>query len=345
MAWSVQRRNLGWSFTGAALACVLLFLPPARAQQAPSGLLIGQVEVSGGAFPETRLFVELQVRGATLKSTYTDGEGRFSFTELLPNAYRIVINVPRYVPVNQLVVIRPDIFSTRTLVILEPLPTHQVEAPPPAGASGANPHLVSAEDFRRKYDKEAVQEFDAGVKDDEHGKPQNAIKHYRKAVEIAPEFYQAHNNLGSALLHENKLPAAESEFRQAIELNQADGNAYFNLGNVLYLTQRFEEAVTTLQEGLKREPQSALGQFLFGSALSRQGRLEEAEGALLRAMELDPQKPEVRLQLVNVYLMEQRKDDAIDQLRTFAKLFPRDPLLPQARAVLQKLEASTDTTP
>ena len=93
-------------------------------------------------------------------------------------------------------------------------------------------------------------------------KKDEAIAHYRKAIEIAPDFHPARNNLGTLYLGKSDFKAAEEQFREAVRLDQNEAQAYFNLSNVLMLTGRFTEAETTLAQGLQRRPDSAFGYFL-----------------------------------------------------------------------------------
>jgi len=135
---------------------------------------------------------------------------------------------------------------------------------------------------------------------------------------------------------------AEEEFSQVIKDHQSDAAAYFNLGNVFYITKRYDEAARTIQEGLKRDPTSALGNFLMGAVSVRQGQFDAAERYLRRAIELDGTMSRAHLELVNLYLQQQKKKEAVEELKGFVKLFPADPLLPQVRATLAKLEPNPD---
>ena len=55
-------------------------------------------------------------------------------------------------------------------------------------------------------------------------------------------------------------------------------------------------------------------------------------------MEIDPAMSRVRLELVNLYLVEKRKTDAVAELRDFIKTFPEDPMAAKAKQVLEKLQ-------
>src|SRR5262249_12862315 len=144
------------------------------------------------------------------------------------------------------------------------------------------------QEYRRHFPKKALKEFDKGVEADERGKRDDALRHYERAIDIAPSFYPAHNNIGSNLLSKSDFPEAERHFKEAIKLNQSDPEAHLNLAN-LYLTQKhYELALQSVQEGIRRDPNSAFGQFLLGAIHERLGRFVEAERALRAALALSP---------------------------------------------------------
>ena len=60
------------------------------------------------------------------------------------------------------------------------------------------------------------------------------------------------------------------------------------------------------------------------------------------ALQLDPTMSRVYLQMVNLYLQQQRNKDAAAELRTFLKLFPNDEFASKAKAVLERLEVKAE---
>ena len=308
-----------------------------------SGVIIGQVRLPGGALLPQRVLVTLQLRGAPTNSTFTDNEGRFSFSQLMPAVYHVVVKEEGYYPASQRARVDPDV-STTTLVriILRRRERGRPEQPP-TPAVGGNPHLVDVADYAKQFPRQAVKEFEAGVKANQLGKANQAMKHYQKSVELAPDFYPAHNNLGTIYVTQGNFEAAEGEFAQVIELNHNDAQAYFNLGNVFCLTQRYSDAERTLREGLKREPGSAFGNYLLGSAHARLGKLDQAERSLRAALELDPEMSSIRLELANLYLQQGRTTEAIAELKIFAKESPTHPMRPKVEELLEKLESSNPT--
>ena len=326
----------------AVLLPFLLFLAAAAGQAQDTANLMGRVRTIEGTPPTDRVLVTLETRGLIINTSYTDNEGQFVFYNLIANPYHVSLNVEGYQPVRQTVTVNPaisNIFQIR--IVLSPMirPPAAEANRPPSTSFGGNPHLVSPADYTKKFPREAVKEFEAGVKADQQGKSEKAIQHYRRALELAPDYYPARNNLGSKFLSSGDFAAAEAEFAQVIRMNPNDPYAYFNLGNVFYLTKRFAEAARTLEEGLKKDPASAFGHFLMGSVALRTGDLASAELHLRRAREFDPAMANVRLELANLYLRGGKNAEAVNELKSFIVQFPKDPMLPRVKELLKKLES------
>lgn len=322
---------------------LLLAANPSLWAQALVGTVIGRIRVARGDFPTRPLLVELQLRGATVDSVYADDQGRFAFHGLSSNPYRVIIRDDAYYPVDEQANLDIAI-SAQVMVQVTLIPREDKNKDPvPDRVNGSNPFLVDPKEYNRHFPKNAVKEFKKGTEADQQGKRDEAIRHYQAALTLAPDYYPAHNNLGSDYLSKADFKAAQNQFEEAIRLNQNDAQAYFNLGNVLILCQRYQEAEHALQEGIKRRPDSAFGQFLFGALYSRTGRAAEAERSLHEALQLDPMMSQAHLQLVNLYLQEKRTRDAIRELKAYLRAFPDAPFGPKARETLKKLQSSGST--
>ncbi len=66
---------------------------------------------------------------------------------------------------------------------------------------------------------------------------------YRKAIEIKPDFAEAHSNLGNILIDIGNLKDAEFSYRKAIEIRPDFGDSHFNLGVILHELNRPGEAL------------------------------------------------------------------------------------------------------
>src|SRR5258706_12591523 len=83
------------------------------------GRIIGQARTVRGDFPPRQLLIELRLRGGVVESVYTDNEGRFGFSNLHANGYRVVVNDDDYYPVEERADVNPDVMPyTRGLITL-----------------------------------------------------------------------------------------------------------------------------------------------------------------------------------------------------------------------------------
>jgi Flp pilus assembly protein TadD len=329
------RKRHSWIFL------VLALLPPVTllGQVQIPGRIMGQVRDPRGDFPPHQLLVELRLHGGTVESVYTDNGGRFGFSNLQANGYRIFINDEDYYPVDERADVDPDVMPyTRVLITLRSRETAQNNDPAVTRASGSNPYLLDPADYNKRFPKKALKEYERGVGAERKGNHDEAIAHYQSALKIAPEYYPAHNNLGSLYLSKADFTSAEEQFQEAVRLGRNDAQAYFNLGNLFLLKGRYRESEGALSSGLQRQPDSAFGHYLQGSLYGRTGKLPEAEKGLRNALQLDPTMWQAHLQLVSVYLQQQRRQRAIDELQVFLKAFPSVSAAPKAKDLLQKLQ-------
>jgi tetratricopeptide (TPR) repeat protein len=307
---------------------------------------MGHIHVARGEAPPQRVLVTLEVRGGPMDSVYTDSQGTFGFHSLSPNPYYVTVNDEHYQPVRMAAVIMPTSLNPVTfldITLVPQEPQKETGGLPPKSA-GANPDLMDVREYTAKFPKAARKEFEKGLEADSAQKRDDAIRHYQKAIQAAPDFYYAHNNLGTDYLARSDFAAARKEFERVVELNQSDATAYFNLSNVCLLMNQVPDAQRFLDEGFRRQPDSALGQFLLGSLNLKMGKPREAERALRQAVQLNPVMVQPRLQLVNLYLQQGRKQDAVTELHAFVSAFPENPFNKQAQQLLQRLEDPAKTS-
>jgi tetratricopeptide (TPR) repeat protein len=317
---------------------------PLCAQQNQLGKIIGTARVVKADFPVHPVLISLEMRGSPIGNAYCDDQGRFGFYNLVPNEYRVLVNDDAYEPFSETVEVNPANSPVNFVQIaLSPRPNAKKD-PLPGRMGGSNPYLIDPAEYYRQFPKKTVKEFEKGIEADHKGRSDDAIQHYEKALSYSPNFYPAHNNLGSIYLGRQDFEAAQAQFEAALKANQNDVEAYFNLANVLLMTKRYSEAEHQINEGLQRRPDSAFGHFLQGLLYSRLGKLDLAEKGLRSALQLDPKMAQVYLQLVNLYLQQKRTPEAISELEAYLKAFPDSPLSGKARETLKRLQGNNGAT-
>jgi tetratricopeptide (TPR) repeat protein len=128
----------------------------------------------------------------------------------------------------------------------------------------------------------------------ERGQLDEAIVHYRTALEIEPGFASAHNNLGLALAGSGQVDEAIAEYRKVLQINANDPQAHNNLALALAGRGETDEAIAHYEKSLEINPDSPMTHNNLGDALTGRGRLDAAIGHYQKALELKPDFVEAR---------------------------------------------------
>ncbi len=120
------------------------------------------------------------------------------------------------------------------------------------------------------------------------GKLKEAELSTRKAIEIKPDFVDAHYNLGIILSNLGKLKVAALYQRKAIELNPNFAEAHYNLGNILIDLGDFQEAELSTRKAIELKPDYAEAHSNLGNLLRDIGKLKEAELMMCHAIKINP---------------------------------------------------------
>jgi tetratricopeptide (TPR) repeat protein len=124
-----------------------------------------------------------------------------------------------------------------------------------------------------------------------------AQQHFQAALDIAPEFADAHYNFGNLLTAERNFAAAETHFRTALRINPDHRLAAANLGALLALEGRPEEAVRLLTAVVQAAPADLQARKNLAAAYERMGNHAAAIAALREAVRLNPDDVDARNRL------------------------------------------------
>ena len=155
------------------------------------------------------------------------------------------------------------------------------------------------------------------------GHLEEAKAHLQKALQIQPDFADAHNNLGNLLLQQGQVDEAIAHFQKALQLQPDFADARSNLGGALLQKGRTGEAMAQFQKASEIEPNDALTRYNLGSALFKSGRLDEAIAQFQSALELRPEFAEACAKLGMARLQKGQEDEAIAHFRKAVQLNPK----------------------
>ena len=260
----------------------------------------------------------------------TDRDGRFRFKKLLAGAYTIAALVPGRGEARITVEIGPGTADSRQRVNITVKLLAEIFALDPRRGA-----LISARELA--IPDRAYREFDQAQKALARRDAAAAIAHLEKALEIAPQFEPAWNNLGTIAYKQSNFTRAEECFRRAIAAKSDAYEALVNLGGVLINTNKLEEAKEYNQHAVLLRPNDALANSQLGMTFFELNQLDDAEKYLDRARRLDPAHfSHPQLVLMEIHLRRNQPSRAAGDLEDFLKYHPDWPAAEQLREQMAK---------
>ncbi|HTS60506.1 MAG TPA: tetratricopeptide repeat protein [Candidatus Acidoferrales bacterium] len=287
-------------------------------------------ELWGQIVPEGTASVTLF--GAThpfTTSTLTGESGRFTIKKLEPASYTISVFLPGQGEARQTIEVGPGSADARRRVHLT-LRLHDADFDRTALE---RQHAVSRRQLT--IPDKAFREYADAQRDLEKHDTAAAEKHLERAVELAPQFSVAWNNLGTIAYQTERFPLAERRFREALKQDPAAYEPLVNLGGVLINLRQFDEALEVNVHATLVRPNDALAHSQLGMAYFEIGRFDDAVTHLERAREIDPAHfSHPQLYLAEIHLRRGEKNAAADAMEDFLSHHPD---YPQAEAMRRKI--------
>lgn len=125
--------------------------------------------------------------------------------------------------------------------------------------------------LRLNHDATTVALFEAAQHFEASGQKNEARDAYRRIVALAPDFAEAHYNLGNLEREFGRQDAAEQAYRHAVALAPDMASAWYNLAYLLDEKGDTVGAVGALEEALRVEPSYADAHFNLAYCLDRKG--------------------------------------------------------------------------
>ena len=144
------------------------------------------------------------------------------------------------------------------------------------------------------------------------------------SLEVTPDNFFAHYNLGIALPPQGRASEAIAQYSDVLRLNPYYAEAYNGLGVVLAGEEKFSEAVAQYDEALRLRPDYAQAHYNLGVALAALGKDDEAIAQYSAAVRLDPDYVAAHYNLGNALVRQRRGSEAITQYLEVIRLKPND---------------------
>ena len=299
----------------------LLFLLVVQTQQFR---LVGQVEVDarhqGG-----RATLE-SPDGTTVIRVDVNRDGEFEFRNVRAGSYWVMVGLTGFRDIRRSVEVRPSLADRDGRISV------RVELP----ADSRDPSQQTVSVGQLEIPPEAIREYrrarDAG------GDLDRVREHLQRAIEIAPNFGEALNNLGTTYHRAGDYAHSIELFERALAADPESFQAQVNLGGSLLADVQLERAVEENRRALQLRSESSLANAQMGMTLFYLRRDQEAIPYFEKVKQLDRfslNTPE--LFLTDIYLRNGDPDRAADELEEFLEKLPDHPQAPRARERLRLL--------
>jgi Tfp pilus assembly protein PilF len=184
----------------------------------------------------------------------------------------------------------------------------------------------------------ALSEYQQAAKDLEKHDVQSAVNRLEHAVQLAPEFADAWNTLGTIAYQTQRYERAEQCFRNALEQDPRAYEPLVNLGGVLINNGKLDQALIYNQDAVLQRPNDALANSQLGLTYFQMGEFDLAVKYLEIARRIDPAHfSHPQLVLAEIHLRRGEKRAAADVLEDFVQRHPDYPTADKIRENIVKL--------
>jgi len=263
--------------------------------------------------------------GALVEQGTADNMGRFRFIRLRPGQYRVFATANGLSAAPQSVDLSRA--SPRVHVFLQLVPVS------PTFRTTGNSRVIDA---RIPLDAQAAMakgRTAAGEK-----KTAEAITHLQKAIQIYPDYYEAHRMLGQLYMDNGQWDKAEASLRQAVRIDPKAVPALSSLGEVYRREKKYEEAQKILEEALKLDKNSWESNFTLGRIYWELRDLVKSGKYVARSIELQPNIAEGHLLAGNIFIRAGLPENALIEYEEYLRLAPKGEFSAQTQALVDRLK-------
>jgi Tfp pilus assembly protein PilF len=196
----------------------------------------------------------------------------------------------------------------------------------PAASSKVNAAVLPAtrpENFPRPSISEpraagpAPDDFQLGLYYHRSGDFEQALLHYRAALQRDEMNVEAHNNLGHLYLGKGLFDEAAREFQRVIAIDPKYITAHVNLSAAYLSLGQFDAAAAEARAALRIEGRNPDAMVNLSLAQNAAGQAGDAQGSLRRALEIDPHNAAAHYNLARQFEAAGDVSGAIDHYRQF----------------------------
>ena len=166
--------------------------------------------------------------------------------------------------------------------------------------------------------------YQYGLFMEEKGDIENALIHYRKALKIDKNLYEAHEPLGKILEKTGDLDGAIAEYSLALKYDKKNYSLHLTLGSILLNSNDPSKANFYFKRALSLIPRDFKAHVKVAGMLMGKGMIDESLTLYETASSIDPQNSKVYSEMGKAYLEKQDMGAALKFFKKSVKLQPEN---------------------
>lgn len=268
--------------------------------------------------------------GNLIEQATTSDSGEFSFRGLQRVPYILTFEASGYE--KQEMHVDLSFMSDKGMTVYL-RPVAKPVAPIPTGGSSISAHELSMPEGARDLVASGRRKLYAGKN------PEEGLKDFQQAITVAPGYYEAYSEMAMAYLTLGKTDEAIKSFRKSIEVSgDTYGDAEVGLGTLLIEKGDTGEGEKMIRRGVDLNPNSWRGFYELGKLDLGRNQLDPALKSAEQAKSLAPNVPIVYRLLANIHLREKNYTELLKDLDAYIKLDPNSPAGVRAVQMRQEIQ-------
>ena len=154
------------------------------------------------------------------------------------------------------------------------------------------------------------------------GQLEGSVKMFETAVNIKPDYAEAHKNLGITLRDMGQMNEALESLKKAISAEPNYVDAHYNLAITFKELGRLDESVKSYQKTIEINPNFAQAYNNLGNVFNQLGKTKAGIECFEKAIEINPNFAEAYNNLGNLYKDLQQHDNAFQSYKKAIGIHP-----------------------
>jgi tetratricopeptide (TPR) repeat protein len=288
-----------------AFLTVLFLISAATAQIGARGVR-GQIFLPNGSPVQRQLrFMLTTDNGMRTEYLYTDSNGRIQMPAV-NGPYTITVDSDSESYGTTVVSFQSVNAGNYITIHLKPL---EPKASPPLG-------IININDIDRDVSSQAKESYESALVHLRAGEFEKAVEPLKRAIQLQPDYFHAHTDLGVLYIKLDKLDLAEQSLQRAIKINDKIYIPQLNLAIIYNKQSKYKQAVDVLMKVQRRNPDLAKVHYPLIEALMGLQDWAAAEEELKKALtvaELD--KVDLNIKLGTVMMKRSNFTGAVAALQ------------------------------